>query len=134
MPSDRGATLFCGKVIATTNEIIVVVKNLERKTPVIPLVGHMFEADFGAMTFHLYFETDNTLILIQVRGPQVGLKQTVNIRKVEIRPNLYFVCWQEADKTSVTDLQDYENQVVYANITTPKNEFLNLKGTLKPVK
>ncbi len=112
----------------------MLVKDLERRTAVIPLVGHVFEADFGAMTFHLHFETDNTMVLTQVRGPQVGMKQTVNIKKVEIRPNVYFVYWQEADKITVTDLQDYENQVVYANITTLKNEFLNLKGTLKPVK
>lgn len=107
---------------------------MEKKTAIIPIVGHVFEADFGAMTFHLHFETDSTMILTEVRGPQVGMKQTVNIKKVEIRPNVYLVYWQEADKNTVTDLQDYENQVVYANITTPNNEFLNLKGTLKPIK
>lgn len=125
---------LCGKVIAETNRLIVLVNDLEKKTAIIPIVGHVFEADFGAMTFHLHFETDSTMILTEVRGPQVGLKQTVNIKKVEIRPNVYLVYWQEADKTAVTDLQDYENQVVYANITTPNSEFLNLKGTLKPIK
>jgi hypothetical protein len=111
-----------------------VAKNLERKTPAIPLTGHVFEADFGALTFHLRFEADNIITLTEVRGPQPGRKQTLNIKKVEIRPNVYLVHWQEADKTTVTDLQDYENQVVYANITTPKSELLSLKGTLKTIK
>ena len=107
---------------------------MEKKKAIFPIVGHVFEADFGAMTFHLCFETDSTMILTEVRGPHVGMKQTLKIKKVEIRPNVYFVYWQEADKTTVTDLQDYENQVVYANITTSKDEFLSLKGTLKPIK
>lgn len=110
------------------------VKELDRKTAAVPIIGHLFEADFGAITFHLYFETDSSMTFTQVRGPQVGKKQTVIYRKVETKPNVYFVYWQEADKTTVTDLQDYENQIVYSNITTPKNEFLNLKGTLKPIK
>jgi hypothetical protein len=107
---------------------------LEKKTSAIPLIGHVFEADFGALTYHLRFEADNIMILTEVRGPQPGIKQTINVKKVEIRPNVYLVHWQEADKTTVTDLQDYENQVVYANITTPKSEFLSLKGTLKTIK
>lgn len=107
---------------------------MEKKTAIIPIVGHVFEANFGAMTFHLHFETDSTMTLTKVRGPEAGTKQTLNIKKVEIRPNVYLVYWQEADKITVTDLQDYENQIVYANITTPKNEFLNLKGTLKLIK
>jgi hypothetical protein len=112
----------------------VVGKDLEKKTLIFPIVGHVFEADFGAMTYHLHFETDSILTFSMVRGPQVGMKQTVNYKKAEIRPNVYLVYWQEADKTAVTYLQDHENHVVYANITTAKNEFLNLKGTLKPVK
>ncbi len=41
------------------------------------------------------------------------------------------VNWQEANKLTVTDIEDYEKGVVYANMTTPKLNFISVKGTLR---
>jgi hypothetical protein len=44
------------------------------------------------------------------------------------------VNWQEENKLTVTDLEDYEKGVVYANMTTPHDNFISIKGTLKVIK
>lgn len=44
---------------------------------------------------------------------------------------LFMVNWQEANKLTVTDIEDYEKGVVYANMTTPNDNFVALQGTLK---
>ncbi len=44
------------------------------------------------------------------------------------------VNWQEANKLTVTDLEDYEKGVVYANMTTPSDNFVSMKGTLREKK
>ncbi len=94
----------------------------------------MFEAELGEKTFHLFYKNQDTLILTDVRGPDAGKKQTLTVKITELRSNLYMVNWQEANKTAVTDIEDYENGIIYANITTPSNKFLNIRGTLKPIK
>ncbi len=43
------------------------------------------------------------------------------------------VSWQEASKATVVHIEDFENEIVYTNITMPDNTFVQLKGTLKKV-
>jgi hypothetical protein len=44
------------------------------------------------------------------------------------------VNWQEDTKLTNTDIEDYENGVVYANMTTPSDKFITAKGTLREIK
>lgn len=107
---------------------------MEKADSDISIIGHVFEAELGEKTFHLFYENKDTLILTDVRGPDMGKKQILTVKITELRPNLYMVNWQEANKTAVTDIEDYENGIVYANVTTPSNKFLNIKGTLRCIK
>ncbi len=107
---------------------------METTNAVFPIIGHIYEAELGEKTFHLFYKNKDTLILTDVRGPDTGKKQILTVKITELRSNLYMVNWQEENKTAVTDIEDYENGIVYANVTTPSNEFLNVKGTLKPIK
>ncbi len=95
------------------------------------LVGRTFVADFGQKTFQLYYESMDKLILTEVKGPTVGRRQVLAVTVVELRPGLFMVNWQEANKLTVTDIEDYASGVVYANLTTPSDSFVQLKGTLK---
>ncbi len=95
------------------------------------IIGRLFEADFGEKTYTLFYESSNRLILTEVKGPNVGRIQYLSVTIVELRPNLFMVNWQEANKLTVTDIEDYENGVVYANMTTPKDNFISVKGTLR---
>jgi hypothetical protein len=95
------------------------------------IIGRLFEADFGEKTFTLLYENSSKLILTEVKGSEVGRTQHLSVTIVELRPKLFMVNWQEENKLTVTDIEDYENGVVYANMTTPNDNFVSLKGTLK---
>jgi len=97
------------------------------------LFGSTFIADFGEKAFHLFYESGNKLTLTEVRGSQAGRKQVLDVKIVEIRPKLFMVNWQEANKLTVTDVEDYEKGLVYANMTTPNDNFVNLQGSLKKI-
>ena len=98
------------------------------------IIGKKFEADFGEKAFTLFYENPKKLILTEIRGPKVGRVQNLTVSIVELRSNLFMVNWQEKNKLTVTDIEDYENGVVYANMTTPNDNFVSAKGTLKEIK
>ena len=98
------------------------------------IIGRLFEADFGEKAFTLQYKDPNTLTLTAIKGPDVGRIQNLQVTIVELRPNLFMVNWQEANKLTVTDIEDYENGVVYANMTTPNDNFVTAKGTLKEIR
>jgi hypothetical protein len=50
---------------------------------------------------------------------------------VELRPKLFMVTWREDTGLTNVDIEDYQNGVVYANMTTPSGSFVSAKGTLK---
>jgi MoaF-like len=95
------------------------------------IIGRLFEADFGEKAFTLFYESSNKLILTEVKGSNVGSVQNLSVTIVELRPNLFMVNWQEANKLTVTDIEDYEKGVVYANMTTPNDNFITIKGILR---
>jgi hypothetical protein len=98
------------------------------------IIGRLFEADFGEKAFTLFYENACKLILTEVKGPEVGRIQKLSVNIVELRSNLFMVNWQEENKLTVTDLEDYEKGVVYANMTTPNDNFVSIKGTLSEIK
>jgi hypothetical protein len=95
------------------------------------LFGKTFIADFDVKVFELHYENQSTLILKEIKGPSAGRVQELVVKIVELRPKLFIVNWQENTKLTVTDIEDYDQGVVYANLTTPNGNFENLKGTLK---
>jgi len=98
------------------------------------IIGRMFEVDFGEKVFTLFYESHHKLILTEIRGPEAGRIQNLMVNILELRPNLFMVNWQEENKLTVTDLEDYDKGVVYANMTTPNDNFVSAKGTLKEIK
>ncbi len=108
--------------------------NLSNGKKNLPIIGRLFEADFGEKTFTLHYISNKALILTAIKGPDKGRVQNLQVNIVELRPNLFMVNWQEANKLTNTDIEDYENGVVYANMTTPDDNFVSAKGTLKEIK
>jgi hypothetical protein len=95
-----------------------------------PAVGHVYEVNFGVFVADLYFESETKMTYTLPDGTSETVKTTIT----QIRPGVYMVYWQEADKTTVVHVEDYENGVVYTNITRNDMRFDNLKGTLKKLK
>lgn len=98
----------------------------------IQVIGHKFKVDFGQMSFLLHFESAEQLTWTTLSGGPAGDGETVKITMTLIRPDVYMVYWVEPkhNGNTVTHVEDFANGVVYTNITTPDNGFINLKGTL----
>ena len=99
----------------------------------IQVIGNKFRADFGQYVFELNFESETELGFRYLKGGENDDVEKVSINKVEIRPNVYMVSGQEKTGTSVVHVEDFENEIVYSNITLPDNTFINLKGTLTKI-
>lgn len=109
-------------------------KNQEKMTSKkIQVIGNKFKVNFGDYSFQLHFESETQMTWKALTDKGFGDYETVNITKVEIRPNVYMIYWKEKSGTTVTHVEDFENGVVYTNITAPDHSFLNLKGTLTKI-
>jgi len=101
------------------------------------IFGSVFEATFADKTFDLVYKDEGegnaTLTLTEIRGPHAGNKLLLPVKIVELRPKLFMVTWQEPNRETVTEIEDYENGFLYANITSPKDRFFTLKAELKLV-
>ena len=107
----------------------------------IQVIGNSFKVDFGApYIFRLNFESETAMTFVQIdeNGSEVpaALKGSVEITRVEIRPNVFMVYWSEPFNrdTTVTHVQDFEKGWVWTNISTPGEPFVNLNGPLTLIK
>ena len=98
-----------------------------------PAVGHVYEANFGSWVHHLHFESETVMTLTTAEGPFKGTSETVQISVTLIRPGVFMICWQEADKTTVVHIDDFENGIVHTRVTEPNGVFIHNSGTLKEV-
>jgi hypothetical protein len=103
------------------------------KSKDIQIIGNKFKVDFGEYVFELNFETETQMTYEPLGSDALGKAEMVEITRTQIRTNVFMVYWKEKSNTTVTHIQDFENELVYTNITTPDNSFLNMKGTLTPI-
>lgn len=130
-----GATIILGLGLSNVNaqnKSIVKSKNNNKKMEEkIEVIGNKFKADFGQMVFQLHFESPDQMTFAQILpNNQLGNSETVKTQMVEIRPNVYMVYWKEKSGFTITHLEDFQNEIVYTNITMTDHTFINMKGTL----
>jgi hypothetical protein len=96
------------------------------------IIGNSFLADFGMAKaiLHIESETALTFTIIEKDGQQVHEVETVKTEMTELRPQLYMLTWKEKNGNTITQIQDYDNGIIYSNWTTPSGEFIRSKGTL----
>jgi len=107
----------------------------KHKSTEMNIPGNKYLADFGMAKaiLKLESETSLTFTIMQKDGKDVDINETVAIKLTELRPQLFMATWKEKNGNTITQVQDYENGIVYANWTLPTGEFINRKGTLNPV-
>mgnify|MGYP000007278451 FL=1 len=102
-----------------------------------PAVGHVYEAAFGDLAYHLDFSNDGkTMEFISV-GTADAVAQpvvTVEYTAKEVAPGVFMVYWKEPDGSTVVHVEDFNQDKVFTNITLPDHQFLNLEGTFKLLK
>ena len=75
-----------------------------------PAVGHVYEANFGSWVLHLHFHSETVMTLVNAHDPFERTSETVQISVMPIRGDVFLICWQEVDKTTVVHLADFTTQ------------------------
>lgn len=96
-----------------------------------PASGHVYRADYGDPVYRVAFADDGRTLRWAAFAAEdfdaEAKKETYRI--IPIRPGVFMVTWKEADGTTVTHVEDFENDTVHAAITLPDNTLLNLTGS-----
>jgi hypothetical protein len=103
-------------------------------TETFPAVGREYEANFGGdYIYRLRFDSDSSMTVTGLAGATKDFTETVGIVVTRIRPGLYMVTWQEASQATVVHIEDFDQGVVYTNVTLPDHTFASYMGTLKQI-
>ncbi|WP_300685735.1 MBL fold metallo-hydrolase [Chryseobacterium sp.] len=96
-----------------------------------PAIGKKVEADFGTVKFLLDFKDNQTMTFTGIAGSSKNNTDTVKYTAVEVAKNVFMVYWHEPKLNSnITEIQDYNKNIVYSNIAQPDGSLMHLKGTL----
>jgi MoaF-like len=111
-----------------------------------PAVGHKYAVEFrsdngdGQFRVQLEFHSLTSLTYRGIRpdGSLSSSSETVNITVEPIRDLLFLVTWKEQQGTTVVHLEDYKNNTIITNITSPTPEqdnpdFVKFHGTMTQV-
>ena len=111
-----------------------------------PAVGHKyivaFKADEGAGQFRVQLDfhslTSLTYTGVRPDGSLSENSETVNITVEPIRDSLFLVTWKEEFGTTVVHLEDYRNNTIITNITSPSDDpsnpsFSKFHGTMEQI-
>lgn len=102
-----------------------------------PAVGHVYEAKFGDLAYHLDFKADGKTMEFSSVGTAAPVAEpvvAVTYTATEVAPQVFMVTWDEPDGSTVTHVEDFGQEIVYTNITLPDHQFLNYKGSFKLLK
>ena len=99
------------------------------------IIGNKFSVDFGMAKaiLNIQSETSLTYATTEKNGKEVQETETVKTQMTEVSPQLYMITWKEKNGNMITQIQDYENGIIYSNWTSPIGEFIHAKGTLSQV-
>jgi hypothetical protein len=95
-----------------------------------PVVGRRLLVTFPAFRTELHFHSTSSLTwhLLNSDGTN-GRSETVEIRIQPVVDKVFLVTWQEANKTTVVQVEDFERKVILTNVTRSDGTFLQSKGT-----
>lgn len=95
-----------------------------------PAVGRKLLVTFPAFRAELHFHSSSSLTwyLLNADGSK-GRSERVDIRVQPVGDRLFLVTWQEANKTTVVQVEDFARKVIFTNITRPDGTFIQSRGT-----
>jgi hypothetical protein len=96
------------------------------------MIGKTFLFDYGEMVIRVRYLSDRRLEWEQVKGPAPGLKGEEDYGLAKVRPSVYFVWWQEKDSSVVSQVVDFEKQVVYTTWISADKKLMSFEGSIKP--
>lgn len=96
-----------------------------------PAIGRTVQVDFEGNKFDLNFRDNKTMSFQGAEGRFAGIADNVQYTATEVAPYVFMVYWHEPKEgANVVHLQNYNNHIVYTNISSKEGSFVNMKGTL----
>jgi predicted SnoaL-like aldol condensation-catalyzing enzyme/RNase P/RNase MRP subunit p29 len=71
-----------------------------------------------------------TQLRFEIKEGPLARTETVDILVVPLGNSLFAVSWQETDGATVTNVQDYDRNLIHSHVTLPDGQFLRMTGTL----
>ncbi|OOF40606.1 MULTISPECIES: MoaF-related domain-containing protein [Rodentibacter] len=102
-----------------------------------PAIGHIYEARFGDLAYHLDFKADGKTMEFTSIGNAAPVAEpvvTVEYTAKEVASGVFMVYWKEPDGSTVVHVEDFNQNKVFTNITLPNHDFLNLEGSFNLVR
>jgi len=98
-------------------------------SPSYPGSGHTYQVEYGRVAFKNAYSADG----VQMTYTRLtdGRSAVINYTALEVRPNLFWNTWTEADGTSVARVEDFENGKIYTIVHFPDGKIVNLSGTFR---
>ncbi len=75
-----------------------------------------------------------TEMAFEIKDGPFAHSETVDIDVVPLGNGLFLVSWKEQSGATVTNIQDYDRNVVHSYVTMPNGELLRLKGRIGIIK
>jgi predicted SnoaL-like aldol condensation-catalyzing enzyme len=92
-------------------------------------VGLQIDIDFPEFHVSHNFLSDTRLTFEIKEGP-FARTETVDINVISLGNSIFAISWQERDGATVTNIQDYDRNLVHSFATLPNGQFLRMSGTL----
>jgi hypothetical protein len=98
-----------------------------------PGTGRKFVADFTQFRFEQFYPSASRLTWAPLNADgSRGPSQSVDVRVQPVADGVFVVTWQEANKTTIVQVQDYGKKRIYSHLTMPDGTFLQLQGSFQP--
>lgn len=95
-------------------------------------IGRTFVFNYGLVTVKFRYLSETLLEWEQLKGPASGTRGTEPYQATEVRPDVYFLWWQERDTSVVTQVLDFEKERVYTTYIAPDKKVFHFEGTIEP--
>jgi hypothetical protein len=104
--------------------------NATIETP--PFAGKTFEVRYAGLTALNAYAVDGISMCYKVtEGPYKGAKGKVKYRWRQVAPGIFAISWQEADRSTVVHIDDFNEGTSCSFFTTSRLELHRLEGTLR---
>lgn len=94
-------------------------------------IGKTYLFNYGDFQVKVKYLSADTLRWEQIKGPVAGAIAEEKFHSVEIRPNVYFISWQEKDSSIVSQVADFEKLKVYTAWISPEKQLVHLEGSIQ---
>jgi phenolic acid decarboxylase len=99
-----------------------------------PFAGKAFEVRYDELTAINRYNRDGVTMGYEItEGPYRGAKGEVQYAWQRISPGIYAIAWQEADRSTVVHIDDFDNGNSLSYFTTPQLVLHRLIGSLRPI-